>query len=66
MKLLNPFINFVRNLKEKTIPIWSDHGREFGSKHFEWFCNNNGIHHNFFTLQTIKQNESMERKNRQL
>ncbi|XP_075103736.1 uncharacterized protein LOC107759434 [Nicotiana tabacum] len=46
--------------------IRSDHGREFESRAFEIFCNDQGISHNFSSPRSPQQNGVVERKNRTL
>ena len=44
--------------------IKSDHGREFENTKLATFCNDQGIHQEFFSPKTPQQNGIMERKNR--
>jgi len=48
------------------VSIGSDHGGEFQNEFFENFCEENGIHHNFYSPRTPQQNGVVERKNRSL
>ena len=40
----------------KIVSFRSDHEGEFQNESFENFCEENGIHHNFFALRTPQQN----------
>ncbi|XP_038989467.1 uncharacterized protein LOC120113034, partial [Phoenix dactylifera] len=61
------FHNRVSNeLNLKLKAIRSDHGTEFENQHFEKFCDENGINHNFSAPRTPQQNGVVERKNRTL
>ena len=54
----------AKNLHKKSIlRIRSDHGKEFENAAFIKFCNENGIHHEFFAPITPQQNGVAERKN---
>jgi len=44
----------------------SDHGGEFQNESFESLCEENGIHHKFFTPRIAQKNGVLERKNRSL
>ncbi|XP_070015340.1 uncharacterized protein [Nicotiana sylvestris] len=46
--------------------IQSDHGKEFKSRAFEDFCNDQGYTHNFSASRSPQQNGVVERKNRTL
>ncbi|XP_075103241.1 uncharacterized protein LOC142177968 [Nicotiana tabacum] len=46
--------------------IQSDHGGEFESRAFEYFCNDQGYTHNFSAPRSPQQNGVVERKNRTL
>ncbi|XP_070022887.1 uncharacterized protein [Nicotiana sylvestris] len=56
------------NEKKVTTSLLSevDHGREFESKAFENFCNDQGISHNFSSPRSPQQNRVVEHKNRTL
>ena len=58
---------YKRVLNEKNtiiISIRSDHGSKFNNHHFENFCNEKGIDHNFLVPRIPQQNGIVERKNR--
>ena len=60
---------FLKTKNEKglnIVSLRSDHGGEFQNESFEIFCEENGIHHNFFVSRTPQQNGVVERKNRSL
>jgi len=54
------------NFSLKIISLISDRGGEFVNHHFEDFCDEFGISHNFSCPRTPQQNEVVERKNRVL
>jgi len=57
------FCKRIQNKKSFCISaIRSDHGREFENVHFENYCRENRICHNFPCLRTPQQNRVMERK----
>ena len=48
------------------VSLRSEHGGEFQNESFEIFCEENGIHHNYFVSRTPQHNGVMERKNSSL
>lgn len=64
------FSKFSRIIENQTflkiISLRSDHGGEFVNYHFEDFCEEFGISHNFSCPRTPQQNGVVERKNRVL
>ena len=70
MKLLRCLKHFAKEFKMRKdtsiVSIRSDYGKEFGNQHFESFCEENGISHNFSCPRTPQQNGVVERRNRSL
>ena len=61
------FANVIQNqLSSKMISLRSDHGGEFVNHHFENYCDEFGISHNFSCPKIPQQNGVVERKNRVL
>jgi transposase InsO family protein len=58
----------LRNERHENVirAIRSDNGSEFRSSHFETFCNDLDLEHQFSSLYTPPQNGVVERKNRTL
>ena len=59
-------IHLCKQVEKDTViaRIRSDHGREFENTKLATFCNDQGIHQEFFSPKTPQQNGIMERKNR--
>lgn len=59
-EMFKSFIRFTKlvqnQLNLKIIPLRSEHGGEFVNHHFEEFCKENGVTHNFPCLCNAKQN----------
>ena len=64
MKLL--FNRIQVEIDHPIVRIRSDGGREFDNVDIDFFCEPNGIKHEFSTPRTPQQNEVAKRKNRVL
>ena len=65
--MVKTFCKRIQSEKDTSIiSIRSDHGKEFENQHFESFCEENGISHNFSCPRTLQQNRVVERRNKSL